>query len=75
MGYIKKPWIKEGLYFGAFLFVMNSLLFPLLFEDMDFTLKRVLVGLLVFMIAGLGYGYSTRILFPKWLKKSRKSNQ
>jgi len=69
-----KNWIREGLIFGCFIYVLNILIFPMLFENTELSLKRALIGIPVFLVCGLGYGYFTRILYPKWTKKKTKES-
>lgn len=68
----KPPWVISGvdvgLKWGAFMFLLNEFIVPY-FADKAITLTSVLVGLVVWTIAGLGFGYTFKLLMTKVLKK------
>lgn len=51
-----KKWVKEGLIWGLIMFLMIVIVFPW-FEGEGITLKRILVGIFIWGIAGLFYGF------------------
>jgi hypothetical protein len=63
-----KGWIRQGLYWGLFMYVFMVLLFPLLTRD-PITLKEVLVGIPFWTLGGLGYGY-----VMKWIMQRKKKS-
>ncbi|MFT7899556.1 hypothetical protein VBY74_06200 [Tenacibaculum ascidiaceicola] len=50
-----KKWIKEGVAWGIIMFIMMIIVFPWI-EGEEITLKRVLVGGLIWGAGGLFYG-------------------
>lgn len=52
-------WIKTGLAWGAMMFVIMQLVFPLLNSD-EITLKTILIGLAVWTLGGLSFGYTMK---------------
>jgi hypothetical protein len=52
----KKTWIIYGLSWVAFMFVIMTIGFPY-FEGETITLKSVLIGIVVWTIGGLAFGY------------------
>lgn len=61
-----KSWIKFGLIWGVFMFLMMNIVFPL-WDKKDITLKNILIGIPFWTIGGLIFGYVSR-------KKDNKSN-
>ena len=51
-----KKWVKEGLSWGFIMFLVMVIFFPL-YDGEGITLKRVLVGVLIWGIGGLFYGF------------------
>ena len=65
---ITKNWLKSGLFFGLFMFVIMTFIFPLI-EQEQITQKSILIGIPVWLIGGLFFGYTMKI----WMnKKGRK---
>ena len=54
-----KSWVKFGLIWGGFMFIMMVIVFPL-FDDEPITLKSVLIGLPLWTLAGLIFSYVSR---------------
>ena len=61
----KKTWIIYGLSWGAFMFVIMTIGFPY-FEGETITLKSLLIGIVVWTIGGLAFGF---IMKKSGLKK------
>ncbi|TXD49580.1 hypothetical protein [Polaribacter sp. IC063] len=70
--YDKKSWIKTGLSWGGFMFIVISILFPY-FENQEITLKNILIGLVLWTIAGLVFGYTMKIFMNKSINKKGKN--
>ena len=51
-----KSWVKFGLFWGAFMFLMLNILFPLL-DDSGITWKKLLISFPVWLAAGVCFGY------------------
>ena len=66
--YNDKNWWKTGLGFGLFMFVLMELMFPVFSGD-AYTSKKILTGLIVWLIGGLIYGLGLHLYF-KFARKS-----
>ena len=64
----KKSWIKTGLSWGAFMFLFMSVGFPY-FEGQEITWKKLLLGVVIWTIGGLGFGYSMKVFMNKAVSK------
>lgn len=64
-----KGWIKLGLGWGAFMFVFMTLVFPLFSGD-EISSTSILVGIPLWTLAGLGFGYAM-----KWWSTSKWNSQ
>lgn len=62
-----KNWLKSGLFFGTFMYVSMIIVFPLIDGEV-ITLRRMLIGIPVWLICGLGWGYIMKI----WMNKMGK---
>jgi len=63
----KHIWIFTGLFWGAFMFLFNTILWPLSQHD-PFTTKRLLIGAVIWTCTGLLFGWLTYKV--KWTKKT-----
>lgn len=54
-----KSWVKFGLIWGAFMYIMMVVLFPL-WDKKDITPKSLLIGIPIWFIGGLIFGYVSR---------------
>ncbi len=54
-----KAWIKIGLLWGLFMFVIMTFVWPAIEGD-EISLKRILIGIPIWLIGGIGFGYSMR---------------
>jgi hypothetical protein len=68
----KNSWIKTGLSWGAFMFLIMSIGF-LYFDGQEITLKSILIGSVLYTIAGLGFGYTMKIFMNKTMNKKGKN--
>ncbi|WP_428740753.1 hypothetical protein [Tenacibaculum sp.] len=59
-----KEWIKTGLSWGFMMFLVMTIFFPL-YDGEEITLKRILVGALVWGVGGLFFGYTMNINLNK----------
>ncbi len=60
----KKGWIKTGLSWGAFMFVIMSIGFPFI-DGQEITWKSLLLGLVIWTIGGLAFGYIMKLFINK----------
>lgn len=67
----KKGWIKLGLIWGAFMFVIMTFVFPFMSNE-TITPKRSLVGLILWTIGGLIFGYTMKLMMNKVPKKAKQ---
>lgn len=68
----KKSWIKTGLSWGAFMFVVMSILFPY-FENQEITIKNIIIGAVLWTLGGFAFGYTMKIFMNKTVNKKEKS--
>ena len=61
LGYEGKNWIIQGLLWGLTMFGTVTLAVPYFVGD-EITSGRVMVGLITFLIGGLGYGYAMKLI-------------
>ena len=57
-----KSWIHTGLSWGAIMFVMMTLIFPYL-DHSEIRVKSILLGVVVWSLAGLLFGYIMKVFF------------
>lgn len=62
-----KTWIKIGLLWGLFMFLIMNIIFPLLNSE-KITLPRLLMGAVIWLIGGFLFGR----VFKKPTKKQAK---
>lgn len=62
-------WIRIGLGWGLVMFIFMSLLWPY-FLDEIFSWRRVVIGIPIWTLAGLAFGYSMKIFMGKTGKAS-----
>ncbi len=51
-------WIKKGLFFGLFMFFGIVIFFPLISPTEEITVRKLLLGIPVWIFGGLLYGYA-----------------
>lgn len=57
-------WVNEGLWFGSFMFVFMELIFPLVQRE-GLILSKILIGIVVWTLGGLLFGYTMKKLMKK----------
>ncbi len=57
-------WIKQGLYWGIWMYVLMTLLFPIINGE-KLTFINALIGIPIWTIGGLGFGYTMKIVNGK----------
>jgi hypothetical protein len=68
-------WVTEGLGFGSFMFVCMGLIFPL-FYDEGFNPVKLLIGLVVWTLSGLLFGFvMKKLMFNKSQESSPDETQ
>ena len=67
----KKLWIKRGLGFGAWMFVIMSILLPLI-KGEKLTLIHLCLDIVIWTLGGLGWGYWMKIWMDRANKKLNK---
>lgn len=68
-------WWSVGLRWGLFMFICSSLLFPLI-DGEGITIKRLLIGIPIWIIGGLLFGYSIKkIAGNRNTKQSNRKTQ
>lgn len=66
-----KRWIISGFSWGAIMFLLMTFVFPLWDGD-PITMKSIVVGLIIWTITGLGFGYTMKISMRK-LEQNEKN--
>lgn len=66
--YTGKKWIIPGLIWGTIMFVIMTFAFPYLTEQ-DITLKNILIGIVVWTLSGLAYGYTMKLVLIRMANK------
>lgn len=65
-----KNWLKSGLLFGLFMFVSMVIIYPFVKGD-EITRKSILIGIPLWLIGGLGWGYTMKW----WMNKMGRENK
>lgn len=60
----KKKWIKTGLIWGGFMFIVMTLGFPLVSGE-EINIRSLGIGLIIWTIAGLLFGYTMKLFMRK----------
>lgn len=63
-----KNWKATGLTWGAFMFLIISIVFPFI-DGQELKLKPVLIGLVIWTIGGLVFGYFLKVFLNKVPRK------
>jgi hypothetical protein len=64
---IKSQWLRAGLFFGFFMYGFMNILLPLI-KGETLTQKELLIGIPVWVAAGLLYGFTMKIINRKKIK-------
>jgi len=67
-----KNWITAGLSFGGIMFVLMSLIFPLIWQE-PITWRSITVGIIIWTIAGLLFGFIMKLFLTKKGKHKKTS--
>lgn len=59
-----KSWLRSGFFFGIFMFVSMVLVYPL-FKGETITLERVVIGLPLWLVGGLVWGFTMK----RWIRR------
>jgi hypothetical protein len=62
--FTSQNWIKLGLVWGVLMFLFNSLGFPYFLGE-NITLEDIFVGLILWTLGGLAFGYTMRLFMTK----------
>ncbi len=60
--YEGKGWIKQGMLWGLFMFVSMTFLWPWI-DGSDITIRSIWIGIPIWALGGLGYGYTMKLFF------------
>jgi hypothetical protein len=69
----ENSWVASGLSWGAFMFVLTSIIFPY-FTGQEITFKTLVLGVVVWTIGGLGFGYIMKLYMNKKAKNKVGNN-
>lgn len=72
LGYAGNRWIIQGLLWGLTMFAITNFAVPY-FGGEEITMSGILIGLIVFSIGGLGYGYAMKMYVDEHTKKAELS--
>lgn len=65
-----RKWLVSGLLFGLFMFIAIEILYPLIAEH-EITLRALLIGIPLWLIGGLVWGYTMKIVMNKVERKKK----
>ena len=65
-----RKWLVSGLFFGLFMFIAMEILYPLIAEH-EITLRALLVGIPLWLLGGLGWGYTMKMVMNKIERKGK----
>ena len=68
----KRQWIKTGLIWGLFMFITMTFIFPY-FQDDEITMTSIYIGVPIWTLGGLGFGYTMHFYTKKKILKSKVS--
>jgi hypothetical protein len=54
-------WVRQGLFWGAFMYVFMTFMFSLI-DGEGITLRMALIGIPIWTIGGLGFGYTMKLI-------------
>jgi len=57
-------WIKEGISWAFFTYLLVEILFPLIMHE-NYQLKKLLLSIPLWLLGGLGYGYTLKLINGK----------
>ncbi|MGZ2368436.1 hypothetical protein ACXR6G_01460 [Ancylomarina sp. YFZ004] len=65
-----KDWLKMGFFWGLFMYVFMIFILPLI-EQEEISQKSMLIGIPIWLIGGLGFGFFMKI----WMNRKGKQNK
>jgi hypothetical protein len=65
-------WVRQGLFWGLFMYVFTTLMFPLI-DGEGITLRKTLIGIPIWTIGGLVFGYTMKIINGKNKPKTQSN--
>ena len=68
-----KNWLKLGLFWGLFMYITMTYIFPLINHE-EITKTKMLIGIPFWLIGGLGFGYTMKVLMNKKGKQNTAHN-
>lgn len=68
-----KSWLKSGLLWGLFMFVSMVLIYPMI-KGVEITQESILIGIPLWLIVGLGWGYTMKRSMNKKGKENKAHN-
>lgn len=66
--YSGQGWIKQGLFWAAYMYLFMTFLFPLVFNE-SYSMTKILIGIPLWIIFGLIYGYSLKYFIERKRRK------
>jgi len=69
--YEEYGWIKLGLFWGLFMYIFMVLLFPLI-DGEGLSTWKVVLGIPIWTIGGIGFGYTMKLINGKNIKKQNQ---
>lgn len=57
-------WVRQGLFWGTLMYVFMTFIFPLIDRE-EITLRNALIGIPIWTVAGLGFGYTMKLITGK----------
>lgn len=64
-------WIKLGPFWGLFMYIFMVLLFPLI-DGEGLSTWKVVLGIPIWTIGGIGFGYTMKLINGKNIKKQNQ---
>jgi hypothetical protein len=65
-----RVWLISGLLFGLFMYFAMTIIYPLITQQ-EITLRALLIGIPLWLIGGLGWGYTMKIVMNKLERKNK----
>lgn len=69
-----KHWLKSGLSFSLFMFITMQILYPLITNE-EITQKSILIGIPIWLIAGLSWGLIMKLFLNRKGKEDNSLNR
>jgi len=69
--YEGRGWLKQGLSFGFLMYIFMTIFFPLMTKE-EITQTDLLIGIPIWLVGGLGFGYIMKLMMNKKEKEFRQ---